>query len=239
MGGPEHIAIGGLIGAGKTEAAKAIGLRLKKDVLLEPVKENRYLGLFYADKPTWAMRMQVMLISARFRLVREHMQAHPGQRPDFILDRTIYEDTIFEQILHDEGSITDLDHETYVEYVRWVLLDQAPLPDAIIYLDVTPERALERIHLRGRPCEQSIPLEYLQRLARGYDDLFVDLRRRTAVATIDWNENIPPSTARYRDQIEHVVWAVKQAHTVFHGVNGHAPQVHSINTPLVSASAGG
>lgn len=40
----------------------------------------------------------------------------------------------------------------------------------IIHLDVSPEKSLERIKLRGRECESGITLEYLQRLHAGYEE---------------------------------------------------------------------
>ena len=61
-------------------------------------------------------------------------------------------------------------------------------PDIIVYLDVEPEIALERIKQRSRGCETGITVEYLKSLKKGYEDWLEDISPRIPVIKIDWNE---------------------------------------------------
>jgi deoxyadenosine/deoxycytidine kinase len=58
----------GLIGAGKSTAAKEIGTRLNLRVLEEPVTTNPYLACFYKDPARYAFGMQMFMLHQRYAL---------------------------------------------------------------------------------------------------------------------------------------------------------------------------
>ena len=60
-------------------------------------------------------------------------------------------------------------------------------PNLIIYLDVKPERSLERIAQRGRGMESGITLEYLRSLYENYQVFIEDISRVTPVVCIDYD----------------------------------------------------
>jgi deoxyadenosine kinase len=106
---------------------------------------------------------------------------------DVVQDRSIYEDVIFGKMLKDAGIMSDLDFETY----RSLYLNMTNFlhrPDLIIYLDTSPEVALERVRERARPCENGVDLEYLKALKAGYEEWLVDVEPRIPVLRLDWNE---------------------------------------------------
>ena len=53
------IGIAGLIGAGKTTLATALGKHLDLPVYFEPVQDNEYLADFYRDTQTYASRLRL------------------------------------------------------------------------------------------------------------------------------------------------------------------------------------
>jgi deoxyadenosine kinase len=60
-------------------------------------------------------------------------------------------------------------------------------PNLIVYLDVTPERSMERIRARGREVENEISLEYLTALYQGYQDFVTEISRVIPVIRVDYD----------------------------------------------------
>ena len=178
------IGISGIIGAGKTTLTTNIAKKLGYNVYYEPVKENAYLTDFYEDPERWGAMMQLYLLTKRFE---QHQQIVWNGAKGAIQDRTIYEDTIFAEMLYDDGLITQRDYDTYISHYN-IMKRYLVYPDAIIYLDVKPEKALERIMMRGRSMEKSIPLDYLKSLYDGYDKFLKDMEQWTTIIRVDYNE---------------------------------------------------
>lgn len=178
------IGISGIIGAGKTTLVDQLSEKLGFMALKEPVKENPYLPLFYKDMDKWGFSMQIFLLTARFR---QH-QSMIWSGKNCIQDRTIYEDVIFAKMLYESGKILPIDFNTY-KICFDTMCNFLHRPDLIIYLNVEPEVALQRIRTRGRACEAGITVEYLKDLKKGYDDWKNDgLAKRIPVIDLDWNQ---------------------------------------------------
>ena len=67
MAEDNFIGISGLIGAGKTTLAKALGKVLNLPVYYEPIIENEYLEDFYRDMKRYSFSFQIYLLNCRFR----------------------------------------------------------------------------------------------------------------------------------------------------------------------------
>lgn len=180
-----HIAMLGLIGAGKSTLAAALGQRLDLPVYPEPVAENPYLEDFYADMGAHAFAMQIYLLQVRFRQQQEIIWRGQGG----VQDRSIYEDTIFARMLQRAGHMSARDHETYARLFD-VTVDYMRRPDVLVYVYVTPEQALANIRTRGRPCESGITIEYLESLYAAYEEFVRDISRTTPVIRVD-NSTFP------------------------------------------------
>jgi deoxyadenosine kinase len=177
------ITISGIIGAGKSTLAKQLASRLKATVLEEPVSENEYLSKFYANMKKYSFPMQIYFLTYRFQ-----QQLHTKANGITIQDRSIYEDIIFAKMLKDDGLMEELDYKTYSDLYK-TLTDLLHIPDVIIYLDVDPIIALERIKQRARGCElNGISLEYLKSLKVGYEQWLQDIQTQTRVIKVDWNK---------------------------------------------------
>ena len=127
------IGIAGLIGAGKTTLATALGKHLGLPVYYEPVADNEYLEDFYRDTAQYAFATQIYLLNRRFQQHQEIIWRGGGG----VQDRTIYEDAIFAKTLVNLGLLDDRDYRTYLDLFRH-MSNFMCRPNIIIYLDLSP-----------------------------------------------------------------------------------------------------
>lgn len=195
------IGISGLIGAGKTTLATSLGEALDLPVHHEPVHDHAYLADFYADMKKYSFAMQVYLLTRRF----EQHQQIIWQGQGGVQDRTVYEDSIFAKMLTDAGLMEPRDYKTYVDLFTH-MSNFMRKPNVIVYLDVAPETALERIRKRGRECEAGITLEYLTALRDAYEAFIARISRAIPVIRVDWSE--------FMDPVELAARVVKEYHAL-------------------------
>ncbi len=176
------IGVSGIIGVGKSTLTENLGKAMGYKVLKEPVETNEYLDKFYKDMGKYSFPMQIYLLNHRFK---QHQQM-VWSSENTIQDRTIYEDVIFAKMLKEDGLMEDLDFKTYCQLFN-NMTNFLHRPDVIIYLDVEPEEALMRVKTRSRDCETDLPIEYLRKLKKGYEEWLSDLRGRIPIIHLDWN----------------------------------------------------
>ena len=161
----KFIAIAGNIGAGKSSLLDFLTSTYDVSPFYEPNEANPYLQDFYRDMRRWAFPSQLFFLSNKFRIHQEADRT-PGV---VIQDRTIFEDAeIFATALHQMRMIDQRDWETYQAFYQ-TILRAIQAPDLMIYLRCSMRTLRKRIRLRGRAMEQDIPLSYLRRLNRLYE----------------------------------------------------------------------
>lgn len=162
----KFIAIAGNIGSGKSSLLEFLTGTYDVAPFYEPNEANPYLADFYRDMEAWAFHSQMFFLSNKFRM---HQEAD-RQQGVVVLDRTIYEDAeVFATALHRMRKIDRRDWDTYREFYQALVTAIQP-PDLMIYLKCPIRTLRQRIRLRGRAMEQDIPLAYLKRLDRLYED---------------------------------------------------------------------
>ena len=176
------IGIAGIIGAGKSTLARALGEHLDIDVYYEPVGDNEYLDDFYQDTARYSFAMQVYLLGRRFQ---QHQEIIWRGRPA-VQDRTIYEDSVFAKMLVNLGLMDERDYRTYVDLFTH-MSNFMCRPNVIVYLDVTPERSMERIQERARGVESGISIDYLTALYEEYGNFIRDISRVIPVIRVDYD----------------------------------------------------
>ena len=163
------IAIAGNMGTGKSTLVDFLAKTYGVMPFYEPNDENPYLGDFYKDMKRWAFQSQLYFLSNKFRL-HQKLDRQPGV---VALDRTIFEDAeIFATALHQMRKISKRDWATY-QGMYAAILDAIKPPDLMIYLRCSMRTLRKRICLRGRAMEQDVPLAYLKRLERLYEEWIV------------------------------------------------------------------
>ena len=154
------------MGSGKSTLVDFLSKTYGVTPFYEPNDENPYLADFYKDMKGWAFQSQLYFLSNKFRLHQE-LDRQPGV---VALDRTIFEDAeIFATALFQMRKITKRDWATYQGFYS-AILDAIRPPDLMIYLRCSMRTLRQRIRLRGRKMEQDVPLAYLKRLERLYDE---------------------------------------------------------------------
>ena len=160
-----YIAVAGNIGAGKSTLVDFLCRTYGVSPFFEPNDENPYLADFYQDMNAWAFHSQVFFLAHKFR-IHQDLDKTPGI---VVQDRTIYEDAeIFATALHQSKRMSCRDWKTYQELYRTTCKSLRP-PDLMIYLRCSLKTTKQRIKMRGRAMEQSIPTAYLKLLQDLYD----------------------------------------------------------------------
>ncbi len=161
-----YIAVAGNIGAGKSSLVEFLCQRYDIKPFFEPNEENPYLADFYDDMEKWSFASQIYFLTAKFRLHLELDATHQN----VIQDRTIWEDAeIFAENLYLKGLMDERDYETYRKLYESVRTQIQP-PDLMIYLRCPIKAVRKRIRMRGRDMEKNIPIAYIRRLHKLYED---------------------------------------------------------------------
>ncbi len=160
-----HIAIEGVIGAGKTTLATRLAERTGGETVLEAVEENPFLKHFYRDLNRYAFQTQLF-----FLLTRHAQQTELRQRDLFreivICDYLFQKDRIFANL-----TLSDQELVLY-NRIASLLEREVPVPDKVVYLQHSADMLLERVRTRGRPFERRIDRDYLRRLNEAYNHFF-------------------------------------------------------------------
>ena len=177
------IGISGIIGAGKTTLAAALGKVMKLPVYYEPIVENEYLTDFYRDMKRYSFSFQIYLLNVRFRQHQQVLWNGTGG----IQDRTLYEDSIFAKVLYEDGNMEEREYKTYLNLFR-NMSNFMKKNTLIVHLDVKPEEALERIKKRARGCETGITVEYLTKLYNAYEEFLAEISKVIPVIRVNYNK---------------------------------------------------
>ncbi len=162
------IIIDGVVGAGKSTLSEKVSKKLDIPVFYELTNNTttNLLEEFYKDKMRWSFTLQIHFLNERFRMIKEIHKNGSG-----ILDRSIFGDRIFAQMLNEDGWMTSDEFETYSTLLD-NMLEHAKKPDLLVYINCDLETAVERIGIRGREMEQSVDEIYWKRLNEKYTNWY-------------------------------------------------------------------
>jgi deoxyguanosine kinase len=160
-----HIAIEGVIGAGKTSLAMMLGETLDAKVVLEKFEENPFLKDFYRDPERYAFQTQIFFLLTRYKQQRDLFQADLFHR--FLVTDYIFEkDKIFAYLnLQDEELKL---YETLVSSIEHSI----PTPDLVVYLQSSVPRLMDNIKNRARSYEAQMSESYIKDLNEAYNYFF-------------------------------------------------------------------
>ncbi|MEX0722884.1 MAG: deoxynucleoside kinase [Gracilimonas sp.] len=162
----KYIAVAGNIGAGKSSLTGLLAKHFNWEAFYESVDDNPYLQDFYEDMRRWSFNLQIYFLSSRFR----HQKEMLNDDVSLIQDRTIYEDVeIFAKNLHQMNLMSDRDFANYEALFKEMGYYLQP-PDLLIYLRAQVPTLVKQIQQRGRDYENTIRIEYLERLNKLYED---------------------------------------------------------------------
>jgi len=175
------IAIEGNIGAGKTSLANLISDEFNAKVVLERFADNPFLPKFYQDKERYAFPLEMSFLADRYQQLTDDLAQFDLFKNFIVSDYYIFKSLIFAQVT--------LQKEEYKLYRKMfdLMYKEITKPDLYVYLHQNTERLLENIKKRGRNYEQSIKLEYLNKIHDGYAN-FIKTEKGLKSLIIDVSE---------------------------------------------------
>lgn len=190
-----HVVILGCISAGKTTLANALQRVIEKktgqcECLREPVEDNPLLPLYYQDPNRYAFPMQIHMLNKRLAQQRVAQDlALAGKNS--VQDSSVFGDSCFVEMLFKDGILTTEEVDVYADLFANMTRD-IMYPSAVVYLNTSPEVALDRLHKRNRSCESGIPIEYLANLKRELDALILEFGRYSPTLVLDGDIDMTP-----------------------------------------------
>lgn len=167
------IVLSGMIGAGKSSLTTILAEHLGTQAFYEKVDDNPVLPLFYSDPKKYAFLLQIYFLNRRFALIKRALSDDNN-----VLDRSIYEDSLFFHINADMGRATKQEVQVYDELLD-NMMEELPYaahkkaPDLLVYLVISYDKMLDHIKKRGRSYEQpkndSSLVNYYHNLLDHYD----------------------------------------------------------------------
>ncbi len=160
-----YVVVEGPIGSGKTTLARRLADHLGAATLFEDPDANPFLPGFYRDTSRYALPAQLFFLFQRINQVRDMAQSDlfgSVTVSDFMIEK----DPLFAQLTLNDDELA------LYRQIFGHLKPQAPQPDLVIYLQAGAETLVERVQRRAKSYEQTIPEEYLVRLADAYARFF-------------------------------------------------------------------
>ncbi len=156
-----YIAIAGVMGSGKTTAAKILKKELGLPLFEEKPEENPFLELFYKDMGRWGLHSQ---LSFDLIKIRQNIRAQTMlSRTSVIHDGPLGQNKIYNETNRKLGNIKENEYKLISSIVR-LYEPHTILPDPLIFLDAPLDLILQRVAGRARDYEQEVPRDYIATL---------------------------------------------------------------------------
>jgi deoxyadenosine/deoxycytidine kinase len=175
-----YIVIEGNIGAGKTSLATLMAEEYNAKLVLEQFEENSFLPKFYEDPARYAFPLELSFLADRYQQLKSQFNS-----PDIFKSFTLADYFIFKSLIFASKNLEALEFGLYSKLFS-IVSSVVPKPDLIVYLYLNLENLKRNIQRRGRPYEQQIQFDYLEKIQSGYLD-FLRQQSDLRVLLIDTN----------------------------------------------------
>jgi len=175
-----YIVIEGNIGAGKTSFASLLAEEYNARLILEQFEENSFLPKFYEDPARYAFPLELSFLADRYQQLKSQFNAS-----DMFKTFTVADYFIFKSLIFASKNLEPLEFGLYSKLFS-IVSSVVPRPDMIVYLYLNLDNLKKNIEKRGRPYEQNIQFEYLEKIQTGYLE-FLRQQSDLRVLVIDTN----------------------------------------------------
>lgn len=126
--------------------------------------EQNILQKFYSDQKRWSFTFQMNSFISRIQKIENN------KKDISIVERSVFTDRYcFANNCYESGDMTKLEYDIYCKWNDWLIDKFNVTPNGYIYLKTSPEICCDRINIRARSEEDSIPLEYLKKLHNNHE----------------------------------------------------------------------
>jgi deoxyadenosine/deoxycytidine kinase len=161
-----HIAVSGLVGAGKTTLVRGLAAELDSLALPERDDENPYLAGFYDEPARWAFKSFVFFAQQTLEDYRRARSSPRGGVQERVLEEHL---TVFGAEFHRRGYLDDVDLNA-LSALTVSMSELVQRPDLLIHLEIEPAEALRRLRWRASAMEENVELDYLESLGSRYEE---------------------------------------------------------------------
>lgn len=175
------VAVEGNIASGKTTLLRYFSKFDDALVCQEPVdkwrnvKGHNLLGYMYNDPPRWSLAFQTYV---QLTMIDQHKSKIPSGKRVKLMERSLFSAKYcFVENLYVSARITEVEYAVLSEWFEWLVANDGPHLDLIVYLRTDPIVCWNRIQARHRPEEIHIPKDYLQSLHNLHEDWLVRRRK--------------------------------------------------------------
>lgn len=138
-------------------------------------KRSGMLKLFYGDIPRNSFLFQMNAFDSRLKRFEKRIEDFKNlvesgkiECPEnviFFMERSIFTDPIFVEVLFESGGITQLERNVYYSFhTRWVHLLPF-IPTHFLFLNYTIEKLMTQVRERGRDEEKDLTPDYQSQLS--------------------------------------------------------------------------
>lgn len=174
------IAIEGNIGAGKTSLATKIADDFNARLILEQFEENSFLPKFYKEPDKYAFPLEMSFMASRYQQLKDQLGTY-----DLFKTFTVSDYFIVKSLIFAKKTLGEDEFKLYTSFFN-IIFNQLPKPDLLVYLYVNTERLQSNIKMRGRPYEQEIQNDYLEKIQEGYLE-FIKQQKEMRILILDTN----------------------------------------------------
>ncbi len=173
------IVIEGVIGSGKSTLIKNCLIPLlsnkgwKITLVDEPVEKWEKDGLlkrFYDNPKRFGYHFQTRAFVDRVRESQLQYRKYKDVTDIFILERSVFSDVLFMNLLYKSGTVQDFEFKDYEEWWKMWTEVMPFQPDLFIYLRPDLDIAMGRVEERSRNGEEKVTKEYQAKLLKEHDD---------------------------------------------------------------------
>ena len=162
----KFIVIEGLIGAGKTSLSKKISEQYNAKLILEQFADNPFLPKFYDDPEKYSFQLELSFLAERYHQLKNELISGDLFKNFLISDYYFTKSLIFAK-----STLVEDEYHLFRNLFN-IILTTLPKPDLYVFLHLTPENALRNIKKRGRDYEQTIDIDYLEKIRKNYFEYF-------------------------------------------------------------------
>ena len=174
-----YICVEGIIGCGKTTLTKILAQNLGYKTIEERFAENPFLPKFYREPKRYAFPLELSFLADRFNQINEN-----SEQLDLFQSGTVADFHMSKSLVFAQNTLNEDEYPLFQQLYSF-MSKSANQPSLCIFLRQTAERSKTNIKKRGRSYEQNIPIDYLAKLAKGYDQHLPFLQKRMQVVSVD------------------------------------------------------